>query len=336
MLTRFKNFKVQFHSSTDPYDSTFSLIGLDASIANAFRRILIAEIPTLAIEDVYVRDNTSLVQDEVLASRLGLIPLKGNKEGFQWMKWLQKASGDEPEKASTLTDYNTVILNLDVDCTWREGGQEAFKRGEKDPDKLYKNHNVYAKDLVYQPTGRQTQFFIGEGAIRSANPDILIAKLRPGQGIHCNLYCCKGIGGDHAKFSPVATASYRLLPSIQILKPIVGADAKKFARCFPKDVIKLEPVTKEESKKEGSGYEGHEGELKAVVHDPMKDTVSRECLRHDEFKDKVKLGRIRDHFIFRIESTGQFESEDLFLDSVKLLKAKCAKMKRAMGEMMLA
>lgn len=246
------------------------------------------------------------------------------------MKWLRKSSEDEPENASTLTDYNTVILNLDVDCTWRPGGQEAFKRGEKDPDKLYMNHNVYAKDLVYQPTGRQTQFFSGEGAIGPTNPDILIAKLRPGQGIHCIMHCCKGIGGDHAKFSPVATASYRLLPSIRILKPILGDDARKFARCFPKGVIGLESVTEAEAKKEGSDYEGHEGELKAVVKDPMKDTVSRECLRHDEFKDKVKLGRIKDHFIFRVESTGQFESEDLFLESVMLLKAKCAKMKRAM------
>lgn len=330
------NFKVQIHDSKDSYDSTFSLIGLDPSIANAFRRVLIAEVPTTAIEDVYITNNTSIIQDEVLASRLGLIPLTGSKEGLDWMRWKRKASGDDPDEKDILADFNTIILQLDVDCGWAEGGKEAFKRGEKNLGKLYRNHNVYAKDLVYQPTGRQNEYFTGEGVIKPTNPDILIAKLRPGQSVHCTIHCCKGKGSDHAKFSPVATASYRLLPTIHILKPILGPDAKKFARCFPRGVIRLETVTKREAKQKGSGYEGHEGELKAVVNDPMKDTVSRECLRHDEFKDKVELGRIRDHFIFHVESTGQFESEDLFLESVRLLKRKCLTAKELMKDIMTA
>lgn len=336
-IDRFRdNFNVQIHESKDPYDSTFSLIGLDASIANAFRRILIAEVPTIAIEDVYITNNTSIIQDEVLASRLGLVPLTGSKEGFDWMRWKRKAIDDDPDAKDILADFNTIILHLDVDCEWAEGGKEAFKRGEKDLDKLYLNHNVYARDLVYQPAGRQNEYFTGDGIIKPTNPDILIAKLRPGQSIHCTIHCCKGKGGDHAKFSPVATASYRLLPAIHIIKPILGVDAKKFARCFPRGVIRLETVTKPEAKKKGSGYEGREGELKAVVNDPMKDTVSRECLRHDEFKDKVKLGRIRDHFIFHVESTGQFKSEDLFLESVRLLKQKCQTAKKLMRDMMMA
>jgi DNA-directed RNA polymerase I and III subunit RPAC1 len=165
------------------------------------------------------------------------------------------------------------------------------------------------------------------------NPDILIAKLRPGQEIHCVMHCHKGIGGDHAKFSPVATASYRLLPSITITKPIIGADAKKFARCFPRGVIALEKVSPKQAREKESGYEGHEGEVYAAVVDPMKDTVSRECLRHPEFKDKVKLGRIQDHFIFKIESTGQMESNHLFIEAVKVLKFKCERAKRQLADM---
>ena len=72
----------------------FDIVGVDASIANAFRRILIAEawmkripyprygssssshqVPTIAIENVYVWNNTSIIQDEVFAHRLGLVPL---------------------------------------------------------------------------------------------------------------------------------------------------------------------------------------------------------------------------------------------------------------------
>lgn len=33
--------------------------------------------------------------------------------------------------------------------------------------------------------------------------DILIAKLRPGQAIDLRMHCVKGVGQDHAKFSPV-------------------------------------------------------------------------------------------------------------------------------------
>jgi len=46
------------------------------SFANAIRRIIISEIPVLAIEEVEVKENNSALQDELLAHRLGLIPLK--------------------------------------------------------------------------------------------------------------------------------------------------------------------------------------------------------------------------------------------------------------------
>jgi len=340
-LQKFKNnLNVEFHQNK-PYDAQFSLVGVDASIANAFRRILLAEIPTLAIEDVFMFDNTSIIQDEVLAHRLGLIPLTGGQEGLRWLKWFRKPPPkddfaaqatwpydvDENEPGSnTPNDHNTIVLTLDVTCRWANSetdgrdGRSLARAGETDPKIKYVNSNVYAHQLVFEPQGEQSKHFSGENAIKPMNPDILIAKLRPGQRIKLRCHCIKGIGMDHAKYSPVATASYRLLPHIDIIKPIVGADAKKFQRCFPRGVIDLVG-------------DSDGGEKKAVVKDPMKDTVSRECLRYDEFKDKVKLGRIRDHFIFSLESTGQFESDELFLDSVRLLRAKAERFKRHLAEL---
>ncbi|OAA32759.1 DNA-directed RNA polymerases I and III 40 kDa polypeptide [Moelleriella libera RCEF 2490] len=323
-LDRFRDtFSVKFHSN-EPLDASFSLVGLDASLANAFRRILIAEIPTLAIENVFVENNTSVIQDEVLAHRLGLIPFDGGREGLHsFLKWYKKPPAGE-DQYSNCFDWNTIKLELDVTCTVNPDAAPD----EKDPLKAYHNAHVYAKDIVFVPTGRQVDYFSGANAIAPVNPDILIAKLRPRQSISLSMHMHKGIGADHSKFSPVATASYRLLPTIRILKPILGADADKFARCFPKGVIGLEKVTAKEARQAGSGYEGHAGQLKAVVKDPMKDTVSRECLRHAEFQGKVKLGRRRDHFIFSIESTGQWDSDELFLESVKHLKMKCKKLEQ--------
>ncbi|KAG6016476.1 hypothetical protein E4U54_001400 [Claviceps lovelessii] len=299
-------------------------MGIDASLANAFRRILIAEIPTLAIENVYIENNTSVIQDEVLAHRLGLIPFNGGREGLQnFLKWRKKLEEGEDLYAGCF-DWNTVRLELNVTCTVNPDA--AWN--EQDPLKAFHHAHVYARDIVFVPTGKQVEYFSGEDAIAPVNPDILIAKLRPRQTINLSMHMHKGIGADHSKFSPVATASYRLMPTIKILKPILGADAVKFANCFPRGVIVLETVTSQEAQQVGSGYEGHAGEKKAVVRDPMKDTVSRECLRHAEFEGKVKLGRIRDHFIFSIESTGQWDSDELFLESVKHMKLKCRKLEQ--------
>ncbi|KAI9788967.1 MAG: DNA-directed RNA polymerases I and III subunit RPAC1 [Peltula sp. TS41687] len=330
-LSDFKSkFQVMIHDKPDPLTCSFSLIGIDASMANAFRRILIAEIPTLAIEHVYVSNNTSIIHDEVLAQRLGLVPLKGDKNGLNWLKWFKKPTEEDPVGSSP-TDYNTVVMNLRVECTENKDA----KKGETDPTKLYNNAHVYASAITFDPKGQQDQYFPPpNGMIRPVHPNILLAKLRPGQKIAMELHCIKGIGADHAKFSAVATAYYRLLPTIDIIRPIVGRDAEKFARCFPRGVIGLETVTAEEACRRGSGYEGHLGKKKAVVRDTFRDTVSRECLRHEEFQDKVKLGRVRDHFIFSVESTGQFDADDLFVESVKVLKAKCERLKRSVANMM--
>ena len=327
-LTPFETFHVQLHQN-EPFDSCFSLIHIDASVANAFRRILLAEIPTLAIEHVFVHNNTSIVQDEVLAHRLGLVPLTGDPKGLDWLELIPELAEGEAKPAAL--DTNTIVLKLQIECTRRPDA----KKGEEDPLKLYENAHVYARHIEWEPVGRQKQMFPEpHGVIRPVNPDILLAKMRPGQIIDLEMHCVKGKGADHAKFSPVATASYRLLPTVDIKRPILGAEAKKFARCFPKGVIGLDEVTEEEATQEGSGYEGHAGEKKAVVRNTFRDTVSRECLRHDEFKDKVKLGRVGDHFIFSVESTGQKESDALFLASVRELRSKCRLMKKNLANVM--
>lgn len=56
----------------------FRLKNVSTAYANTLRRIIIAEVPTMAIEFVNIRENTSPLHDEFLSHRLGLIPLYSN------------------------------------------------------------------------------------------------------------------------------------------------------------------------------------------------------------------------------------------------------------------
>ena len=77
--------------------------------------------------------------------------------------------------------------------------------------------NVYTRHMSWVPQGSQASWLTPAGVL-STQPDILINKLRPGHEMDMKLFAVKGIGRDHAKFSPVATAFYRLMPSIKITK----------------------------------------------------------------------------------------------------------------------
>ncbi|KAH6584044.1 hypothetical protein BASA61_007692 [Batrachochytrium salamandrivorans] len=73
-----------------------------------------------------------------------------------------------------------------------------------------------------------------------------------------------------------------------------------------------------------------DGVKHAEIANPRKDTASREVLRHAEFIDKVLLTRVRDHFIFSIESTGALAPQLLFQEASQILIEKCLNVKQAL------
>uniref|UniRef100_A0A5F8GN81 DNA-directed RNA polymerases I and III subunit RPAC1 n=1 Tax=Monodelphis domestica TaxID=13616 RepID=A0A5F8GN81_MONDO len=221
----------------------FDMIGIDAAIANAFRRILLAEVPTMAVEKVFVYNNTSIVQDEILAHRLGLIPIRADPRLFEY-----RNQGDEDG-----TEIDTLQFQLKVKCT--RNPQAA--KDSSDPNELYLNHKVYTKHMTWIPLGNQADVF-PEGTIRPVHDDILIAQLRPGQELDLLMHCVKGIG-------------------------------KKVA----------------------------------TVANPRLDTFSREIFRHENLKKLVRLARVRDHYIFSVESTGVLPPEVLVSEAIKVLMGKC-------------
>lgn len=75
---RFPKVKV---TSMATHEIQFELSETDTSMANTLRRIMIAEVPTLMIDLVEYSDNSTVLNDEYIAHRLGLVPIRYQAQG---------------------------------------------------------------------------------------------------------------------------------------------------------------------------------------------------------------------------------------------------------------
>ena len=68
------NFEVEFLDRGDR-ETRFVVRGVTPALANGIRRAILADVPTLSIDSVRFVENSSVMFDEVVALRLGLVPL---------------------------------------------------------------------------------------------------------------------------------------------------------------------------------------------------------------------------------------------------------------------
>lgn len=172
------------------FELKFSLSGTDVSMANAIRRIMISEVPILAIDKVVVHENTSALHDEYLAHRLGLIPLATERIDDFVFRFECDKCDDKCSQCSA--DFRLNIRDV----------QRVTVLTTKHLLRVTQDDMPIAVNPVHD----------------SGNPSetdaqgIVIARLAPGQSIDMSCVARKGIGKDHAKWSPSCTVSYRILP----------------------------------------------------------------------------------------------------------------------------
>lgn len=140
----------------------------------------------MAIDTVEIETNTSVLADEFLCHRLGLIPLNSR----------QCQTDMNSPRDCDCTSYCekcSVILTLHARCT----GDDIMK--------------VYARDLVVDQA-RANQW-VGNPVITDPEGQgTVICKLRKGQELRMKCYAIKGIAKEHAKWAPTSAVGFEYDP----------------------------------------------------------------------------------------------------------------------------
>lgn len=173
----------------------FELTKSDTSMANALRRMIIAEVPTMAIDQVFIHENSSVLFDEFLAHRLGMVPLRCH----QIDKYNTLAECDCEEGCNKCR----ICYELDVTC----GTDTTLDVTTADLQLRTLDGGVDANDDTVVPVS------VAAGENRPES-HILLAKLRKGQCIKLEAHAYKGISKQHAKWNPVSTVTMRPLGDV--------------------------------------------------------------------------------------------------------------------------
>lgn len=171
--------------SLTPDRIQFQLKHTNEATANALRRIIMSSVPTMAIDTVHFQDNSSVLKDEVIAQRLGLVPLTSHAVDNYYY----------PRDCRCVSDkggcpFCSVTLLLNMACPLDA------------PEPL----PVYSKHLVPLKLAEQV------GEVKPCQPDILLVTLAPGQALRVECRARKGFGKEHAKWNPAVAVCYVDLP----------------------------------------------------------------------------------------------------------------------------
>ena len=96
----------------DDRDARFLVRGITPAFANGIRRAMVADVPTLSIDTVRVVENSSVMFDEQIGHRLGMVPLSAPPNEFESGKGVRLAldvSGPGTAYSGDLVSSDAVV-----------------------------------------------------------------------------------------------------------------------------------------------------------------------------------------------------------------------------------
>jgi DNA-directed RNA polymerase II subunit RPB3 len=165
---------------------------------------MIAEVPTLCIDKVEFEENNTALQDEFIAHRLGLIPLRSHRPMSEW-QFMHACDciGDGN------CDMCSVRFSLDCDYYKMEAELPPSQHGQP--------ITITTRDLICSNRNVEPVHFSSEEEEQSSHDrGIAIIRIGPGQKLKLNAIAIKGIGKEHAKWSPVATVALKYDPIVKL------------------------------------------------------------------------------------------------------------------------
>ena len=284
----------------------FDLVNAPASHANALRRTLLSNVPSVAFDFVEVYQNASVIPDEVICHRIGLIPIDFHP------KYLDDFVEDE--NIETIDNPKTTLL-FGLCVIGGEGPEPDLSNVRADgripPYYTGESGRVLSSHFVWIPLGDQKETL--PVVPRMLHGNIEITRLHPGQKIEIYARAIRGVGEKHAKFSPVSTAFYRLVPKIEVNPDANEKKKNLLVETCPCKVFEIE-------------------DSEVVVKNPRNCTFCKECLRLKRLEGVVNLSKEPNHYEFTVESFGVRSSPEKVKEALEILNKRSQEMKTALNE----
>ena len=303
----FNNGELQFIlSGSDDY-------GFDKSLANAIRRTLLTDIPTVGFKinedgknnDINMILNNSSLHNEMLLHRISLIPLYINPDNFMKNYLFEcriKHDTEHPYQFVTMNDFNIYPLKSGFIDRLDKLFDESYDLSEEDERILRQqldelNHDNY--DLNKPLSQKAKDKIIRPFSFRGNNHYSMITELKSTntedtyQEIHFYGSPSVGYGHEHARFQGVSQATYIYLQDESLIQNVL-----------------LEKIQFEEIEKDD-------------IEEYSRKFMLAESERYF-YRDKIGESN---QYKFSIKSNHYYDSEVLFKKSIEILIENCENLK---------
>ncbi|MEM1633347.1 MAG: DNA-directed RNA polymerase subunit D [Sulfolobales archaeon] len=279
--------KIKILTKTDDYIEAL-IEGVPLPILNALRRMIQLEVPTMAIDEVIFYDNTSPLYDEIIAHRLGLIPLRSEEALTRYRS---------PEEcARCMESYYTEAPEESISRPSREECENCFTYIRASIDNKGRDLKIfYSKDLVSD-----------DPYVKPVYEEIPIAVLGPDQRISFDAKARLGRGIEHIKWSPVSVAGVRYVAEIstnRVSEELYPRIEECVGSC-PVNILEF-------SKTDG----------KIIVKDIYRCTLCMQCVKKCP-EGSIKIGYRKDQYVLFLESVGQLSLKSIILTALDILISK--------------